>query len=66
MTVRHTEFWSRMENALGPAYARVWADQQVIGALGHRTVSEALAAGETPKQVWLAVWERLELPASER
>ncbi len=38
----------------------------MIAALDHRTVDEALAAGETPKQVWRAVWERLELPASER
>jgi hypothetical protein len=55
-----------MEQALGPAYARTWAEQQVIAALDHRTVDEALAAGETPKRVWRAVWERLELPASER
>jgi len=64
--MRHTEFWARMEHALGPAYARSWADLQVIGTLGHRTVSEALAAGEPPLQVWRAVWENLELPPSER
>jgi hypothetical protein len=55
-----------MEEALGRAYARTWADQQVISALGHRTVTEALEAGESPKQVWLAVWERLGLPPSQR
>jgi len=38
----------------------------VIGSLGHRTVVEALDAGETPKQVWQAVWERLDLPLAER
>lgn len=64
--MRHTELWSRMDHVLGPAYARTWAEQQVMAALGNRTVTEALAAGETPKQVWLAVWERLELPLSER
>jgi hypothetical protein len=64
--MRHTEFWARMEEALGRAYARTWADQQVISALGHRTVTEALEAGESPKQVWLAVWERLGLPPSQR
>lgn len=64
--MRYTEFWARMERTLGPAYARTWAEQQVISDLGHRTVAEALSAGESPKQVWLAVWERLELPASER
>lgn len=67
MTVRHTEFWTRMERALGSsAYARHWSEQQVIGALGGRTVNEALASGETPRDVWRAVRERLELPASER
>ena len=63
--MRHTEFWARMEQALGRGYARSWADQQTIPDLGGRTVSEALAAGETPKHVWRAVWSRLELPVSE-
>jgi hypothetical protein len=60
--VRHTEFWARMEQALGPAYARSWAEQHVIGELGSRTVNEALDAGEAPKQVWRAVWRTLDLP----
>lgn len=64
--MRHTEFWARMEHALGPAYARTWAEQQVMSGLGGRTVTEALEAGEPPKQVWAAVWERLGLPPSER
>ena len=55
-----------MEEALGAAYARTWAQQQVISDLGHRTVAEALDAGEPPKRVWRVVWERLELPPSER
>lgn len=55
-----------MESALGPAYARAWAQQVVIGELGERTVVEALDAGEPPKAVWAAVWRTLELPASER
>jgi hypothetical protein len=55
-----------MEQALGPAYARSWADLFVIGDLGGRTASEALAAGVPPKEVWAAVWRVLELPPSER
>ena len=51
-----------MEAALGPAYARAWAEQFVIGELGERTVAEALDAGEPPKAVWAAVWRTLELP----
>ena len=45
-TMRHTEFWARMEHVLGPAYARVWARQQVLAALGGRTVDQALDGGE--------------------
>ena len=55
-----------MEQALGSTYARTWAEQQVMADLGHRTVAEALAQGEPPKTVWRAVWERLELPPSEK
>jgi hypothetical protein len=64
--VKHTEFWGRMEAALGSAYARSWAHDFVMAELGDRTVEQALAAGLPPKQVWLAVWRALELPMSER
>lgn len=65
--MRHTEFWDRLETALGDtAYARYWAGSQVIGSLGSRTVEEALAAGESPKVVWRAVHDVLGLPASAR
>jgi len=64
--VRHTEFWDRMESALGSSYARTWSREHVMADLGGLTVSEALDAGETPKVVWQAVWRALELPASER
>ena len=64
--MRHTEFWARMEQSLGPAYARSWAEQHVLRELDGRTVVEALEAGEQPKLVWRAVWADLELPARER
>lgn len=64
--MRHTEFWERMESALGGSYARHWAAQFVISDLGGRTADEALAAGVPPKEVWRAVWAALELPAQDR
>jgi hypothetical protein len=64
--VRHTEFWARMEAALGPRAARVWADQQVLTDLGGKTVVEALDEGMSPKAVWAAVWSALELPPVDR
>jgi hypothetical protein len=64
--MRHTEFWARMNAALGESYAPVWARQQVMSALGGRTVEQALADGVSPKTVWRAVAEQLELPDSQR
>lgn len=64
--MRHTEFWSRMDAALGTAYAKTWARQHVLAELGGRTVEEALAAGVPPKEVWRAVWAALGLPAVDR
>jgi len=64
--MRHTEFWARMEHALGAAYARSWASSFVMRELGGRTAQEAIDAGESPKQVWGAVWRTLELPASQK
>lgn len=64
--MRHTEFWSRLDKALGPAYSRTWAELTVLGDLDGRTTREALDAGMAPKQVWAAVRRQLELPDSER
>ncbi len=64
--MRHTEFWARMETALGAGYARHWAGHTVLRELGGRTPQEALAAGVSPKEVWAAVWRALELPAADR
>lgn len=64
--MRHTEFWERMDRHLGAAYSRSWADSIVIRDLDGRTAAQALADGWSPKEVWRAVWEILELPDSER
>ena len=64
--MRHTEFWERMDLALGPEYSKYWAAMHVIAELGGRTAQEALDAGVSPKIVWRAVWAVLELPARER
>jgi len=64
--VRHTEFWARMSEALGPAYARTWSREHSLADLDGRTVDEALADGEDAKAVWRVVWKALELPARDR
>jgi len=64
--MRHTEFWDRLDHALGRAASRTWAELFVIGELGSRTAVEALDEGVAPKQVWAAVWRVLELPETQR
>jgi len=64
--VRQTEFWTRMEDALGAAYARTWAREHVIAGLEDRTVEQALAEGWDAKVVWREVWRVLGLPARDR
>ncbi len=64
--MKHTEFWTLMDGALGSAYARTWADQQSITELGSCTVVEALGRGDSPKAVWGAVRRQLGLSDSWR
>jgi hypothetical protein len=64
--VRLTEFWTRMQEQFGAAYAESIATDQVLGELGGRSAREALAAGEDPKAVWQAVCTAFDVPGRER
>lgn len=55
-----------MRTRFGPLYADSVARDQVIRGLGNRTAYDALAAGEDPKAVWLAVCEHFEIPVRDR
>jgi hypothetical protein len=64
--VRLTEFWRRMDEQFGSAYARSWAADTVLTELSGRTVVQALEQGEAAKDVWRAVVAHLDLPATLR
>jgi hypothetical protein len=53
--VRLTDFWERLEQVFGPAYAASVAADQVLAQLGGRTIQQALTAGEDTAVVWRAV-----------
>ena len=53
--VRLTDFWTRLEEAFGSAYARSLAADHAFADLGGRTIDEAIAAGEEAATVWRAV-----------
>jgi Protein of unknown function (DUF3046) len=64
--VRLTDFWDRMHRQFGETYAESFARDVVIRELGGRTVEQALAEGESAKDVWRAVCQVVEVPARER
>ncbi|MFG3704966.1 DUF3046 domain-containing protein [Micromonospora sp. NPDC047670] len=53
--MRLTDFWSRLEEAFGSAYAASIARDQVLSQLDGRTIEQALASGEQAHVVWRAV-----------
>jgi len=57
-----SEFWQLVDGEFGAAHGRTLVRDHVIGALGHRTAEQALAAGEQPRSVWLALCVDLEVP----
>lgn len=63
--MRLTDFWNRMEQRFGAAYAASVAADYRLPALGS-TINEALAAGVEAKVVWRAVCAEFEMPASLR
>jgi Protein of unknown function (DUF3046) len=60
--VRLTVFWDRMRAQFGDVYADSVAKDQVLAALGNRTVNQALADGQDAKSVWRAVCEAFDVP----
>ena len=64
--MRLTDFWARMREQFGDAYAESVAKDFVLSGLGDRTVSKALADGEDAKVVWRAVCDTFNFPESLR
>ena len=53
--MRLTDFWARLEEVFGRAYAQSVAHDQVLTELGGRTIEQALGAGVETVVVWRAV-----------
>jgi hypothetical protein len=53
--VRLTDFWGRLEQAFGPAYARSLAADQTFAALDGHTINESIALGVETVTIWRAV-----------
>jgi hypothetical protein len=64
--VRMSHFWTLMDDEFGAEYAGSLARDHVLGALGNRTVRQALADGESPRVVWEALCDDMDVPAERR
>ncbi len=53
--MRLTDFWARLEQAFGSAYAASLASDQVLPLLDGGSIREALDAGTPAVVVWRAV-----------
>jgi hypothetical protein len=65
-TMKLTVFWERMRAHFGEAYAASFAQDHVMSQLDGRTVDQAMADGWETKDIWRAVCEAVDVPASRR
>ena len=64
--MRHSRFWALAEDEFGAAYAHSLAGSLHVAGLGGRTPLEALDAGTSPREVWLAFCEAMDVPEERR
>lgn len=55
-----------MDDEFGAGYSRVLSSTLVLAGVGGRTADQALAAGVSPRQVWLAVCDIQDVPPERR
>ena len=60
--MRLSEFRGLMHDEFGAGYAGVLENSLVLLEMGDRTAAAALAAGEDPREVWLAICRANEVP----
>jgi hypothetical protein len=61
MDMRLTDFWSRMDERFGAAYARSVAADYRLPGLG-ATINEAIASGVETRDIWRAVCDEFDVP----
>ena len=64
--MRLSEFRLAVSDEFGEAYGRVLTHDLVLGALDSRTAEQALKAGVSTREIWLALCDATDVPASRR
>lgn len=58
----HSEFLIAVDEEFGAIQARTIVRDLVLDGLGHSTAAEALARGESPRDVWWALCGAMQVP----
>ncbi len=64
--MRLSQFWSLMDDEFGAPYAASLARDHSLGSLGSRTAVEAIEAGVSPREIWLALCDDMDVPPERR
>jgi len=64
--MRKSEFDRAVDDEFGQAYGRVVTRDLVLQALGDTTADEAIAQGQSPRDVWIALCEAEGVPVARR
>jgi hypothetical protein len=64
--MRNTVFRKLMAGEFGEIRAEMLARDHVLSSLGGRTADQALEAGISAKEIWVAVCDAFEIPEHRR
>ncbi len=64
--MRLSQFWSLMDDEFGAPYAASLARDHSLGSLGGRTATEAIDAGVSPREIWFALCDDMDVPPERR
>lgn len=60
--MRHREFWQCVDAIFGVGHGRTLTASHVLPELANRTAEQALADGEDPGRVWVALCREFDMP----
>ena len=60
--MRESEFWNAVDWVFPHGRGKSLTSDLVLSSLGDRSPQSAIAAGENPQNVWIALCEAMELP----
>ena len=64
--MRNSEFWDLVNEEFGRAHGSTLVRELVLFELRNRTAEQAIADGESVRDVWMALCEALDVPPERR